>query len=155
MDVMYQQVEEYVKKFQEKYPSYQSEKLGFFSFGDTEKMADELRELVVKKIKTGTSSGYDLYKQENEPLPKVGQLDVVLNGKNEPVCIIKNINVTILPFSEVTKEHAWKEGEGDRTLAYWRKVHAEFFKHAYKEALNIEFTEEKLVVYEEFEVIFF
>ncbi|HAQ7844805.1 TPA: RNA-binding protein, partial [Enterococcus faecium] len=25
----------------------------------------------------------------------------------------------------------------------------------YKEALNIEFTEEKLVVYEEFEVIFF
>ena len=26
---------------------------------------------------------------------------------------------------------------------------------AYKEALNIEFTEEKLVVYEEFEVIFF
>ncbi len=34
---MYQQVEEYVKKFQEKYPSYQSEKLGFFSFGDTEK----------------------------------------------------------------------------------------------------------------------
>ncbi|HAQ7916426.1 TPA: RNA-binding protein, partial [Enterococcus faecium] len=27
--------------------------------------------------------------------------------------------------------------------------------HAYKEALNIEFTEEKLVVYEEFEVIFF
>ena len=37
VDVMYQQVEEYVKKFQEKYPSYQSEKLGFFSFGDTEK----------------------------------------------------------------------------------------------------------------------
>ncbi|EGP5096112.1 hypothetical protein EB22_00982 [Enterococcus faecium] len=36
---MYQQVEEYVKKFQKKYPSYQSEKLGFFSFEDTEKMA--------------------------------------------------------------------------------------------------------------------
>lgn len=48
---MYQQVEEYVKKFQKKYPSYQSEKLGFFSFEDTEKMADELSELVVKKIR--------------------------------------------------------------------------------------------------------
>lgn len=47
---MYQQVEEYVKKFQEKYPSYQSEKLGFFSFGDTEKMADELSELVVRLV---------------------------------------------------------------------------------------------------------
>lgn len=152
---MYQKVEEYFKKFQEEYPRYQSEKPSFFSFGNTEEMADELSELVVKKIKTGTSSGYDLYKKEKEPLPKVGQLDVVLNGKNEPVCIIKNINVTILPFSEITEEHAWKEGEGDRTLAYWRKVHADFFKHVYKEALNMAFTEEKLIVYEEFEVIFF
>lgn len=75
-------------------------------------MADELSELVVKKIKTGTSSGYDLYKQENQPLPKVGQLDVVLNGKNEPVCIIKNINVTILPFSEVTKSMLGKKEKG-------------------------------------------
>ena len=55
----------------------------------------------------------------------------------------------------ITEEHAWKEGEGDRTLAYWRKVHTDFFKHVYKEALNMAFTEEKLIVYEEFEVIFF
>lgn len=75
-------------------------------------MADELSELVVKKIKTGTSSGYYLYKQENQPLPKVGQLDVVLNGKNEPVCIIKNINVTILPFSEVTKSMLGRRRRG-------------------------------------------
>ncbi|MEO2701633.1 RNA-binding protein, partial [Enterococcus faecium] len=54
---MYQKVEEYFKKFQEKYPRYQSEELSFFSFGNTEEMADELSELVVKKIKTGTSSG--------------------------------------------------------------------------------------------------
>ena len=51
---MYQKVEEYFKKFQEEYPRYQSEKLSFFSFGNTEEMADELSELVVKKIKTGT-----------------------------------------------------------------------------------------------------
>ena len=48
---MYQKVEEYFKKFQEKYPRYQSEKLSFFSFGNTEEMADELSELVVKKNK--------------------------------------------------------------------------------------------------------
>lgn len=71
--IMYQKVEEYFEKFQEKYPRYQSEELSFFSFGNTEEMADELSELVVKKIKTGTSSGYDLYKKEKEPLPKVGR----------------------------------------------------------------------------------
>ncbi|MGQ4819586.1 ASCH domain-containing protein, partial [Enterococcus faecium] len=42
---MYQQVEEYVKKVQEKYPSIQSEKLRFFSFGITVKKADEVSEL--------------------------------------------------------------------------------------------------------------
>lgn len=47
--IMYQKVEEYFKKFQEKYPRYQSEELSFFSFGNTEEMADELSELVVKK----------------------------------------------------------------------------------------------------------
>lgn len=48
---MYQKVEEYFEKFQEKYPRYQSEELSFFSFGNTEEMADELSELVVKKNK--------------------------------------------------------------------------------------------------------
>ncbi len=118
-------------------------------------MSYVLSELFLKIINTCKYSGYDLYKKEKEPLPKVGQLDVVLNGKIEPVFIIKNINVTIFPFSEITEEHAWKEGEGDRTLAYWRKFHTDFFKHVYKEALNLAFTEEKLIVYEEFEVIFF
>ena len=69
---MYQKVEEYFKKFQEKYPRYQSEELSFFSFGNTEEMADELSGLVVKKIKTGTSSGYDLYKKREGTFTKSG-----------------------------------------------------------------------------------
>ena len=27
----------------------------------------------------------------------------------------------------MTEEHAFEEGEGDRSLSYWRKAHLEFF----------------------------
>lgn len=40
-------------------------------------------------------------------------------------------------------------------LVYWWKVYIDFFKYVYKEVLNMVFIEEKLIVYEEFEVIFF
>ena len=32
-----------------------------------------------------------------------------------------------MPFDEVDEEHAYLEGEGDRSLEYWREVHERFF----------------------------
>ena len=45
------------------------------------------------------------------------------------------------------------EGEGDKSLRYWREVHKNFFKREL-EALNMEFIEDMLVVFEEFEVVY-
>ena len=37
----------------------------------------------------------------------------------------------MVPFDEVDEEHAYLEGEGDRSLEYWREVHERFFtEHA-------------------------
>ena len=39
--------------------------------------------------------------------------------------------VDIVPFDEVSAEHAHLEGEGDRSLVTWREVHERFFtEHA-------------------------
>ena len=39
--------------------------------------------------------------------------------------------VDIVPFDEVSAEHAYLEGEGDRSLANWRELHERFFtEHA-------------------------
>ena len=39
--------------------------------------------------------------------------------------------VEVVPFDEVDEEHAYLEGEGDRSLEYWREVHERFFtEHA-------------------------
>lgn len=115
--------------------------------------ADLLAELVLKGKKTATASVYPLYALENEPLPKVGDYNVILNSKDEAVCIIRITKVYVIPFDDVTKEHAYKEGEGDRSLAYWKKVHKEFFTK-YLNEVNLEFSFEIKVVCEEFEVVY-
>lgn len=89
---------------------------------------DKLAELVLRGIKTGTASAAELYAlDEEEPMPQVGDYSVVLNSRDEPVCIIRTAKVTVLPFEEVSAHHAYAEGEGDRSLSYWRQVHQEFF----------------------------
>lgn len=114
---------------------------------------DLLAQLVLKGIKTATASAFDLYEIDDEPLPKVGTYDLVLDGQGEAVCIIRITKVSILPFKDVSKEHAYKEGEGDRNLSYWRQIHEELFT-IWLEAAGLAFSEETLVVCEEFEVVY-
>ncbi|MBE5902509.1 MAG: ASCH domain-containing protein, partial [Lachnospiraceae bacterium] len=60
--------------------------------------------------------------------------------------------ITICPFKDVTAEHAYKEGEGDRSLEYWRQVHKEFLESEL-ETINMPFSEEAKVICEEFELV--
>lgn len=88
---------------------------------------DALAELVLNGIKTATASAYPLYEQEQEPLPKAGDYSVILNTKGEAVCIIRTTKVYVVPFREVSADHAFREGEDDRSLESWREVHRDFF----------------------------
>ena len=121
-----------------------------WAFGDD---ADTLAELVRCGIKTGTSSAYPLYEIEGETLPEASGYSVILNSKDEAVCIIENTKVYVVPFCEVSAKHAFKEGEGDRSLAYWRKVHETFFTTCMEDA-GLDFDENMKVVCEEFRVVY-
>ena len=46
--------------------------------------------------------------------------------------MIKNDRVVATKYLEVDAKHAYLEGEGDRSLAYWRTVHHAFFVKAYQ-----------------------
>lgn len=85
--------------------------------------ADYLAELVLMGQKTATSSAFDLYAVGNEPLPKENELSVILDSKENAICIIETTKVEVIPFKEVSEDHAYKEGEGDRRLTYWRELH--------------------------------
>jgi uncharacterized protein YhfF len=94
-----------------------------WAFGEA---PDKLASLVKDGIKTATCSAYDLYEAEGESLPAVGAYSVILDSHDEAVCIIRTKKVYVVEFDQVTEEHAWREGEGDRSLEYWRKVHEDF-----------------------------
>lgn len=114
---------------------------------------DALARLVLAGEKTATSSAYDLYALEGEPLPQAGKYDVLLNSRDEAICILRTTKVYVTPFHAVTAEHARKEGEGDKSLGYWRQVHEAFFTECLQEA-GLLFSPETQVVCEEFEVVF-
>lgn len=115
--------------------------------------ADQLAELVLEGKKTATASAFPLYGLENEPLPQAGEYSVILDSRGEAVCVIQTTRVYVVPFHQVSPRHAAREGEGDLSLAYWRRVHRAFFTEELK-AAGLSFHEDMQVVCEEFVKVF-
>lgn len=134
-----------------KYPCYKDKTYEVWCYGGN--TPDLLAKLTLLGIKTATSSAYPFYEYEKCELPKVGEHNIILDTNGLAVCITKTTNVNVVPFWQVSAEHAYKEGEGDRNLQYWKDVHKKFFT---EELFQIDknFTEDMLVVCEEFKVVF-
>lgn len=114
---------------------------------------DKLARLVVSGIKTATCSALVLFELEDEPIPKPGDYSVILDSVGNAVCIIRTTRVYVVPFEDVSKDHAFKEGEGDRSLGYWRAVHEEFFTEELA-TVHLQFDKRMELVCEEFELVF-
>lgn len=121
-----------------------------WSFGSNPEQADRLLQLVLDGIKTATASAREDYDLGHEPLPEVGVLGILLDGAGLPRALIATTRVEVLPFGEVPAEHAYLEGEGDRTLDHWRLVHESFFRR--DDPYGRGFREDMPVVLERFEV---
>lgn len=114
---------------------------------------DKLAKLVMQGVKTATCSALALYEYENEEIPKAGDYSVILDSDGQAVCIIRTTKVYIETFDQVSERHAYLEGEGDRSLEYWRQVHEEFFTEELK-TIQQNFDAKMELVCEEFEVVF-
>ncbi|MDO5633413.1 MAG: ASCH domain-containing protein [Micrococcus sp.] len=121
-----------------------------WSFGGTAEEADALLALVLSGTKTATSSAAGDYAAENEPLPVPGSFSVVTNGRGVPRAVFETTRVKVVPFGEVTAEHAAAEGEGDGSLESWRAEHERFWREHAVEG----FDPAMGVVCEEFRVVY-
>jgi uncharacterized protein YhfF len=99
-----------------------------WGFGDDEKpkLMTKLGLLVRDGPKRATTSRLDDYGPD-EPMPQVGDHSVILDGEGLPLCIIRVTSIEVRPFGQVDEQFAWDEGEGDRTLADWRRGHLWYF----------------------------
>ena len=132
---------------------YEKSVYDYWCFCDNKKDADSLAELVIQGIKRGTTSLVHSYEVENEDFPKIGELSIVTDWEGNPKCIIKTIKIDRLKFSDVDEKFAFIEGEGDKSLEYWRNEHIGVFSREAK-SLGFEFNEEMEVFFEEFQVIY-
>ncbi len=121
-----------------------------WAYGDD---PDLLAELTRTGVKTATAGAGIWYEIEDEPMPRAGEYNVILNSRDEAVCVTRTTRVYTVPFDQVSAEQAWREGEGDRSLGYWRQVHEDFFRAELSEA-GLAFAPDMPVVCEEFEVVY-
>ena len=88
-------------------------------FADTPEAATSVGKLVRDGVKTTTSTLVWGLEHIREPLPKVGLIELIVDGNGDPLCITELTEVEIKPFNAVDEQFAFEYGEGDRTLAFW------------------------------------
>lgn len=121
-----------------------------WAFGDEARpeMQTKLALLVLNGPKRATTGLLAEYEAEGEPLPQAGEYSVILDGGGDPRCVVVTTSVEVRPLSDVDAEYAWTEGEGDRTLAWWRQAHVDFFAR-----LGISLQDDTQLVLERFDLV--
>ena len=95
------------------------------AFGDDPAMQDALLALVLDGTKRATCCLARDFAGGDAPRP--GDHCIIMDGAGMPRCIIRTVSVTPTPIRDVTAEFAATEGEGDGSLAYWKREHDAFF----------------------------
>lgn len=97
-------------------------------FGDDPVMANQLLALVLSGQKQATC---ELRRQFGQgDIPKIGDHWIITDGRKIPRCIIQTTKVDICAVKDVDAKFAWDEGEGDRSLAYWKREHDAYFQRS-------------------------
>lgn len=86
-----------------------------------------LAEAILAGTKTATTTPLDSYTAEQVAIPQVGDYNILLNGEMKPVAVLKTVVSELIPFYRISAEHAYHEGDGDRTIGDWRKRKTEEF----------------------------
>ena len=122
------------------------------AYGDSPALSEALLALIrVGRKRAGTGLLWD-YEAEGEAIPVVGEIEIVVDHRNELAFVTRMTSVQVVQYGDVTAEYAAIEGEGDGSLAYWREAHWAFFSRECKR-LGRKPDESMLVVCGVFEVL--
>ncbi|MFQ5986970.1 MAG: ASCH domain-containing protein [Thermoplasmata archaeon] len=122
-------------------------------FGIVPEDAPAISALVLNGTKTASGSLLWTYEAERTRPPQPGDLGVITNGHDDPVCILETTEVQVIPFDEVGEDFARDGGEDDRTLASWRRIYWDFIVSECAE-IGREPSEKAPLVMERFRVVY-
>ena len=147
-------IEKFWNRFPSSNPDYSTKTIPpHYYFCDNKKDADECADLVVKDIKKATATSLWYFEQHNEVSPKAGDLAIVTDWIGNPKAIIKTTKIEHVAFNQITAEFAEIEGEGDKSLKYWKEVHQAYYERE-MENYSDEFDENMIIVCEHFRRIY-
>ena len=119
-------------------------------FGDTQALGDELLALVLDGTKRATCCLARDFSLETRPKP--GDHWIITDGKGQASCIIKTTQIEFVRICDVTAEQAFIEGEGDKSLAYWKSEHDAYFtRQAAREGFR--YDHKMIGIFERFEKV--
>ena len=121
-------------------------------FGDHPELTDELLDLVLDGTKRATASLVAEFAAEGEPLPRVGSHWIACDSTGRPRAILRSTELRVAVIDQVDEAFASDEGEGDRTLAWWRDGHERYWRRA-TARLGFEWTPESEIILERFDVV--
>ena len=78
-----------------------------FQIGNSPEAADEGAALITQGVKTATSSLLWEYQATHKPLPAVGSLSIVTDGRGAPVCVVATLTVEMKSFADVDAAFAY------------------------------------------------
>lgn len=88
---------------------------------------DRLVSLILSEAKTATAALLMDYTEDDEPLPHVGGRSALVDSADRPVAVLETTEVETIPLGNVTDRQAIDEGEGNVTVAQWRRTHESFW----------------------------
>jgi len=122
-------------------------------FCNNEQDANECAKLVMDGVKRATSHSLLGLQYRNERLPQIGDFLVITDWEGTAQCIVETTKVTLKPFFAIDAEYARTEGEGDKSLAYWKKTHWDYYTAELEEFQRLP-RESMIVVCQEFEKVY-
>ena len=95
-------------------------------FGDDADMADALLALVLIDTKRATCCLARDFSTQSRPKP--GDHWIITDGAGRAACIIRTTKVELVRICDVTEGFAFTEGEGDKSLSYWKLEHDAYYR---------------------------
>lgn len=134
-------------------PGLPAAPVSVFHFCDTPEEADLCAQLVRLGRKRATAPSLWGFEARGETPPQPGDFHVITDWDGVACCVIRTLAVTIVPFAEVTSQHAAAEGEGDGSLEWWRATHWAYY-HRELSGTGYVPTEDMPIVYHQFTVVY-
>ena len=126
---------------------------GAYGIGDAPKLKQELLNLILDGKKRASTSLVKESELEGWPEPEVDQYNIVLDGDDKPAAVIRTVSIRRCRFSEVDEEHAYWEGEDERTLESYIREHTKYYTRR-GAAVGFEFTPDMEVILDRFELVY-